>query len=291
MTVGRPGRAEPTGNLTGVTAVTGREPTTTVATAAVEESTGLPALATNFGGGGGFGFGFDMGVAEGLRRGGIDVVRHPMVGTSAGSHAVAALRLGLDFDEFATAWEHQIGERTGRGWTHGYVFAHRMYHDLRDDEVAAVAVRVARWRREVLNSADHGIDDIVAASSAALPVLRPHRIDGTWYVDGGAISMASADLTPAASFMLLITPFARPDQGVAGRLGGWQARREIRRWTRRHGGDVLHVAPTNAMVRHGGKRIRDIVDIRIGRAVHPEAVELGERAAAEMRAMRPDLFG
>ena len=247
-------------------------------------------MATNFGGGGGFGFGFDMGVAHGLRNAGIDVTAYPMIGTSAGSHTVAALRLGLDFDEFAEQWAEQVGEKTGRPWSDGYAFADLVYRDLHDPDVAAVAVRMRGWKREVLNSADHGIDDIVAASSAAFPVIRPHRVDGHWFIDGGAVSLASADLTPEASFMLLVTPFARDGQGVAGRAGAWQATREIRRWVDRWGGDVLHVVPTAEMVACGGKRVRDIVDIRIGRAVYPLAVEYGERVAAEMRSMRPDLF-
>lgn len=249
-----------------------------------------PALATNFGGGGGFGFGFNMGVAHGLRRAGIDVTAYPMIGTSAGSHTVAALRLGLEFDDFAEQWADQVGNQPNRVWSDGSAFADRIYRDLHDPDVAAVAVRVRRWRREVLNSATYGIDDIVAASSAAFPVIRPHRIDGHWFVDGGAISMASADLTPRARFMLLVTPFARSGQGVAGRAGRWQSRRELKRWVDRHGGDALHVVPTDQMVECGGKHIRDIVDIRIGRAVYPMAVEYGERVAAEMRSMRPDLF-
>jgi hypothetical protein len=247
-------------------------------------------LATNFGGGGGFGFGFNMGVATGLRRAGIDVTEHLMIGTSAGSHTVAALRLGLDFDEFCDAWEDQVGDKPRRVWTDGGAFARRMYRDVHDPDVSTVAVRVARWRREVLNSGRYGIEDIVAASSAAVPVIRPHRIEGRWYADGGVLSLASADLTPAAHFMLLITPFARREQGVTGRMGELQARREIRRWVRRHGGDVLHVGPTEAMVEFGGRKVSDIVDIRIGRAVFPSAVEHGERVADEMRSMRPDLF-
>ncbi len=251
----------------------------------------VPALATNFGGGGGFGFGFNMGVARGLRRAGIDVTAYPMIGTSAGSHTVAAMRLGLDFDAFAEQWADQVGEKTGRPWSDGYAFADRMYRDLHDPEVSAVAVRVRGWQREVLNSATYGIDDIVAASSAAFPVIRPHKIDGRWYVDGGAISVASADLTPAARFMLLVTPFARDGQGIAGKAGDWQSTREMRRWVERHGGDVLHVVPTDEMVACGGKRVRDIVDIRIGQSVYPLAVEYGEHVvAAEMRSMRPDLF-
>lgn len=250
----------------------------------------VPALATNFGGGGGFGFGFNMGVAHGVRRAGIDVTAYPMIGTSAGSHTVAALRLGLDFDDFAEQWADQVGEKTGRPWSDGYAFADRIYRDLHDPDVSAVAVRVRGWEREVLNSAEHGIDDIVAASSAAFPVIRPHKINDRWYVDGGAISVASADLTPAAKFMLLVTPFARSGQGIAGKAGNWQATRETKRWVERHGGDVLHVVPTDEMVACGGKRVRDIVDIRIGRQVYPLALEYGERVAAEMRSMRPDLF-
>ena len=251
----------------------------------------IPALATNFGGGGGFGFGFNMGVARGLRRAGIDVTASPMIGTSAGSHTVAAMRLGLDFDEFAGAWADEIGETTGRPWADGAGFASRVYRDLHDPEVSAVAVRVRGWKREVLSSADHGIDDIVAASSAAFPMIRPHRINGRWYIDGGAVSVASADLTPAARFMLLVTPFARTGQGIAGRAGDWQSTREMGLWVDRHGGDVLHVVPTDEMVACGGKRVRDIVDIRIGQAVYPLAIEYGERVvAAEMRSMRPDLF-
>jgi predicted acylesterase/phospholipase RssA len=251
---------------------------------------GLPALATNFGGGGGFGFGFDMGVADGLRRAGIDVTDYPMIGTSAGSHTVAALRLGIGFHDFADQWADQIGEGTGRPWSDGYAFADRMYRDVHDPDVAAVAVRMARARREVLNSADHGIDDIVAASSAAAPVIRPHKVDGHWYTDGGAISLNSVDLTPAAQLGLVVTPFARRGQGIAGVLGRSQVPREIRRWVGEHGGDLLWVVPTDAMVAIGGKRIRDIVDIEIGRAVYPLAVEHGERVAAELRSMRPDLF-
>ena len=249
-----------------------------------------PILATNFGGGGGFGFGFNMGVALGLRSAGIDVTQYPMIGTSAGSHTVAALRLGLDFEEFADAWAEQVGNHTGRPWSDGYAFADLVYRDLHDPDVSAVAVRVGRGRREVLNSGRYGIDDIVAASSAAFPVIRPHKIDGHWYIDGGAVSLASGDLTPSADFMLLVTPFAREGQGPAGRLGASQARREIRRWVGEHGGDVLHVVPTEEMIRCGGRRVRDIVDIRIGRAVFPLALEYGERVAHEMRTMRPDLF-
>lgn len=250
----------------------------------------LPALAVNFGGGGGFGFGFNMGVAEGLRRAGIDLTRYPMVGTSAGSHTVAALQLGFDFATFADAWADQIGHGPARPWIDGHAFAERMYVGRHDPDVATVAVRLLRLRREVLRSTEHDIDDIVAASSAAVPVLRPHRVDGRLYADGGLISLNSVDLTPPAQVALAVTPFARPGQGPAGLTGRLQVRRELRRWVRRHRGDLLQVVPTDAMVAIGGRRVRDIVDIGIGRKVHPLAVDYGERVAAELRDMRPDLF-
>lgn len=250
-----------------------------------------PPLATNFGGGGAFGYGFNMGVAAGLRDAGLDVARFPMIGTSAGSHTVAALRTGLDVDAFCDLWEAKVGERTRGVWGDGYDFSTDAYREVHDDDVAAIAVRLPRRRREVLRSSEHPIADIVTASSAAVPVLRPHRVDGTWYVDGGVVSLASGDLTDAADLMLLVTPFARRrGQGPAGWVGARQADREIARWVRRNGGDVLHVVPTAEMVAFGGKRPRDIVDIRIGRAVFPLARDYGHRVADALREMRPSLF-
>lgn len=253
-------------------------------------TTDRPALATNFGGGGAFGYGFNMGIAHGLRAAGLDVVRYPMVGTSAGSHTVATLRTGLDFDGFCDLWESRVGEQTDGFWGDGYGFSEAAYREVDDPDVSAIAVRLRPRRRVVLRSDRYPIADITAASSAAVPVLRPHRIDGVWYADGGIVSLASGDLTPAADLMLLVTPFARAGQGVAGWAGARQARREIASWTRRHGGDVLHVVPTAEMVAFGGRRLRDIVDIRIGRAVYPLAVQYAGRVADELRRMNPSLF-
>ena len=248
-----------------------------------------PPLTACFAGGGAFGYGFHMGVADGMGAAGIDIARFPMVGTSAGSHAAASLGSGRTFDEIADLWADQVAATPPRFAADGEPFVIPMYGDRQADDVAAVAVRVLGWRRRSFHSTEHSLTDLVAASSALPPILRPHRIDGKRYIDGGAVSMASADLAPAADLLLLLTPFSRRDQGIAGRIGGWQAKRETRKWEQRHGGEVVHVRPTAEMAALGGRRLREVVDMSIGRAVYPMAVELGREVAAEIRSRRPDL--
>ncbi len=50
----------------------------------------------------------DMGVADGLRDGGIDLRHWPIIGTSAGSFAAAAIDTQLGFDHVAALWERYI---------------------------------------------------------------------------------------------------------------------------------------------------------------------------------------
>lgn len=253
-------------------------------------STTRPAVTTCFAGGGAFGYGFHMGVADGMRAGGVDLRRWPMMGTSAGSHAVATIATGQRFDTIADIWGERVEASPPRLFADGHPFVEAMYGGHRPDAAAdptAVAVRLWRYRRERLSASDHDLDEIVAASCALLPIMRPHRIDRKRYIDGGAISMASADLAPGADVLLLVTPFVRRDQGLAGRIGRWQARREIRTWTDRHGGDVLHVVPSAEMAALGGRRLREVVDIELGRAVYPLACELGGHVARAVLEDRP----
>jgi NTE family protein len=169
------------------------------------------------------------------------------------------------------------------------VLADALYRDLGATDVAAVAVRLLTLRRHVLRADDHRLVDIVAASSAVPPVVRPHRIDGRRYLDGGVRSLASADLAPDADLLVLLTPFAARGQGITGRIGAWQARREIRRWTRRTGGDVLHVVPSPEMAAISSSRLSDVGDMRFGRAVYPLAVELGHHVGELIASERPGL--
>lgn len=228
-----------------------------------------------FGGGGAFGLGFDMGVADGLRDRGFDLRRPALLGTSAGSHTAAAIDTGLTFDEVATLWASAVDGAPRFRRSSGIDLSGPIYGERGHTDVGAVAVRLLTLRRHVLSSADHPLADIVAASSSVPLLVRPHRIDGKRYVDGGAISIASIDLAPPADLLLAITPFAVKELGLGGRIGAFQATREIRSWTERHRGSVIHVVPSPSMAAHGGRRLRDLGDMRIGRAVYPEAVELG----------------
>lgn len=238
-----------------------------------------PPLSVCFGGGGAFGFGYNMGVADGLRDGGIDVARWAIVGTSAGAHAAAAIDTGLDFEHVARMWEDIVGRQPRFRRSAGIDLAGPIYGERGATEVGAVAVRLLTLRRRILTSEDYPLADIVAASSSVLPIVRPHKIDGRRYVDGGTISLASIDLAPPADLLLAITPFAVKGQGIGGRLGAFQARREIAKWTDRHHGSVLHVVPSAAMTAFGGGRLSHLGDMSIGRAVYPLAVELGRHVA------------
>lgn len=238
-----------------------------------------PPLAVCFGGGGAFGFGFAMGVADGLRDGGIDLRQWPILGTSAGSHAAAAIDTQLAFDHVATLWEHYIDNAPKRRRARGIDLSGPIYGARGATEVGAVVVRLLTLHRQVLSSDQYPLADIVAASSSVLPIVGPHKIDGKRYIDGGTISIASIDLAPDADLLLAVTPFAVKGLGIGGRLGAFQARREIPKWRDRHGGSVLHIVPSDRMAALGSSRLRDLGDMRIGRAVHPLAVELGRHVA------------
>lgn len=248
-----------------------------------------PVLVTCFGGGGGFGLGFNLGVAEGMRQAGVDVRAWPMIGTSAGAHAAAALGSGLTFEQVAPLWERYIEDQTRQLWVDAHQLASPIYGGRTADDVGAVAVRLPWLRREVLRSDEHPLDDIVAASSAVVVITRPHRVGRHRYLDGGTVSIASADLAPAADLMLLVTPFAVRGQGAGGPIGRWQARREIRRWTARHGGDVLHVVPNERLAALSSSSPRHLGDMSRGRAAYPLAFELGGHVGELLAAERPVL--
>src|SRR4051812_35294776 len=71
-------------------------------------------VAACFGGGGAYGIGFNLGVATGLQDAGIDVLGGPMLGTSAGAYAAAALRSGVSFEAVMSAWPRQLEWRVAR---------------------------------------------------------------------------------------------------------------------------------------------------------------------------------
>ena len=242
-------------------------------------------IAVCFGGGGGYAYGFNMGVAEGLLDAGIDIGAWPMIGTSAGSHAVASLAHRHRFDDLAPEWS-ALGQTITRPfWIRASDLSEACYAgDPLGGPYGGVAVRMLTYRRRILWADEVSAVDYTAASSTVFPAARPHKIDGRRYIDGGFRSAASADLAPAADLLLLMTAFADPRQGILGRAGRWQARREIPKWERRHGGRVIHVGPTDAMTEIQMRGIRALGDIEIGRAVYELARPLGRSLADRLRA-------
>jgi hypothetical protein len=237
------------------------------------------AVAACFGAGGAYGIGFNLGVATGLQDAGIDVLGAPMVGTSAGAYAAAALRSGVSFEAVMEAWPTQLEWRVARAHeVTGPVFGER-----HDPDVAAVAVRLARMRRTVLWGRDETLADVVAASSSPPPFAWPHKVSGRRYIDGGYASLTSADLAPLAELLVLVTPIwtgaGRPGRRAARRLD-----RETRAYVSLGACRVLHVAPDLPILELGGHELRRMFDPEVAKQVFPLAVELGRRVGTEFGA-------
>lgn len=244
-------------------------------------------LVVTFGGGGGYAFGFGVGVVHGLRDEGIDVTRAPMMGTSGGSHAAVALGAGMSFDDVRPEWQDYV-DNVGLFWVKAAPLTETLYGTAAVDNVAAVAIRALRFRRELLWADEFRPADMVAASSSPFPFVRPHKVDGKRYIDGGHRSAISADIAPAADVQLLLAPFSRKSQGLLGRFGARQVRKESKKWTESTGGAVVAVGPTDEMCNLPVKGMKDLGDMGIGRQVYDLAVPLGRRVAHQLRAEHPD---
>lgn len=247
-------------------------------------------LVLTLGGGGGYAFGFSMGVAKGLADAGIDVTRAPIVGTSGGSHAAVALGAGMSIDDVAPGWEDYV-DGVGLFWVDASALTEPLYGSAQvTSEVASVAIAVPRFRRELLWAETHRPADMVAASSSPFPFVRPHKVGRQRYIDGGHRSAFSADRVPAADVQLLIAPFSHKSQGLLGRMGARQARREAAKWTATTGGVVVTVGPTPEMCAVPVKGMRGLGDMGIGRQIFDLAVPLGRGLAADLRRDHPDVL-
>jgi len=248
-----------------------------------------PPLVVTIGGGGSYAFGFAVGIAAGLREEGIDISSVPTIGTSGGSHAAVAIAAGLSFDDVAPVWTDYI-KTAGLFWVKGGPLAQQLYGAVRITGVGGVAVRPARLRREVLWAPQTSPADLVAASSAPFPFVRPHKIGKRRYIDGGHRSSASADLAGDADLQLVLVAFADPSQGFLGKLGGRQAGREAAKWRTRTGGRTLIVGPSEAMCAIKAKGMRAMGDMTIGRRVHDLAIPLGRELATTLRRDHADVI-
>jgi NTE family protein len=246
-------------------------------------------LAMCFGGGGAFGIGFNMGVADGMTEDGVDVRAVALMGTSAGSYAAAALAAGISFHRLADDWAAYTASLPRSFWVRTADLTGVVFGPATAPGVSTVALRLLTLRRTVLAGDCYRLSDLVAASSSPVPWARPHRIGRRRYIDGGLRRMASADLTPLADVQLLVTPFAFRDQGLAGRAGARQAPKEIARWKRATGGEVLHVVPSEEIRALPVKGMADMNDMDVGRKVYELSLPIGRETARSLRRDHPDV--
>ena len=236
----------------------------------------VPELAVVYGGGGLFGIGYSLGVAEALTDRGFDLAHAPALGTSAGSWAAAGTALGLGFSDALAQLAHRVPRvpdpRPGRLYA---VAAELLGADTRVPSVSVVVASRPGVHRTVLSAADHPIADLVAASSAVPGLLAPHRIGPTRYVDGGVRSLASIDLAPAASHLLVVLPMAGPMFGPFGRLMERATRREIAAWADRNPEGTVTVVRPTAELRALVRRPDQLFDPERARRGYDLAYSLG----------------
>jgi predicted acylesterase/phospholipase RssA len=237
-----------------------------------------PKVAACFGGGGAFGLGFNMGVARALIEAGIPVSSGPMLGTSAGAWTSAALVAGIDFDEIMAAWERAPRE----GKSRVIEITRPLFGEARDERVSTTAIRLPVLYPTILTGSDHGLADLVAASSSPPRVAVPHRIDGHRYIDAGIVSPTSADRAARADLLVVVAPLAGPVLGRLGAASEGMVAFELMRW-RMRGGQVLFIRPNRAVGALAGTRPTDVLDTATAEPTYRAAYELGKRRVARFR--------
>ena len=199
-----------------------------------------PPLGGVFGGGGLFGIGYAMGVIEGLRRRGISFEGAPLLGTSAGSWAAAAVVTGVDVDGMLSADTPSFPNPKSGVLA---AAARGIFGEARSELVKACACTLPRLQRTVLDGGLHPLADILAASSAVPGLLAPHEVGGTKYVDGGVRSGTSVDLGPDVDRLVVIAPLAGAMWGPFRSIIDRSMNSEIRRWRARTQGTGMVYTP------------------------------------------------
>lgn len=187
-----------------------------------------------------FGIGYAMGVIHGLAEKGVTFVDAPLLGTSAGSWAAAAVALDVDVqDLFALTVPSFPNPRPGVL----AAAARELFGERTSPFVKVCACSLPRLRRTVFDGALHPIADLIAASSAVPGLLAPHTIDGVKYVDGGVRSGTSVDFGPDADHLHVIAPLAGAMWGPFRRFVDRGMHNEITRWKERTNGTVTLFTP------------------------------------------------
>lgn len=229
-----------------------------------------PRVASCLGAGGAYGIAFVLGVVDGLAEAGLDVRNGPMVGTSAGGYAAAALAGGVNFDDVLQAWPKEFTLKVSRAFD----VTSPLYGDRRGEGVACVAIRLPTLRRTLLWGDEYHFADFVAASSSPPPFAWPHKLNARRYIDAGYASTASVDLAPIADLLVLVTPFW-DGAGRAGRRAARRGRKEMRAYESCGGGRILQIGPNEEISALKAFRMRAIFSSDMARSVYPLARELG----------------
>jgi NTE family protein len=234
-------------------------------------------LSVAFGGGGPFGIAYGLGVADALLDAGVPLRNADMIGTSAGSWVASCMATGVGFRELCSIPQIRVPNLTP-----GLLqrLASGVFGDARSDRVTASAFRLSNGRRVLLSGAEHRLADVVAASSAVPGFFAPVRVGGTWYVDGGVRSLASADKAAPARHLLVVAPIAGPMFGAAGRVMELMLREELRRWQRATGGRA-HLVRPNMQIASLARQPLHLFDKERAKDVYPMAYEQTRRLLAE----------
>jgi Patatin-like phospholipase len=231
-------------------------------------ASGIREVSLVFGGGGAFGIAWHLAVIDALRDAGLSLADAPAIGTSAGSWACAALKLGLPFDAFAGIDDIAVPDRRAGMLAE---VARELVGDATVPDVRISTVELPFLRRRLHDGAEHPIADLMAASSAVPGLFAPHPIGGSLQVDGGVRSMASIDAAEPARLLVASLPLAGPLFGPVGRLMEATSRAALARWRRSTGGRTLVLRPGRRLSDLVGLRPHALFDQEIARAVYPIA--------------------
>ncbi|TDK94326.1 hypothetical protein EI067_19675 [Mycobacterium paragordonae] len=229
---------------------------------------GATPLAVVYGGGGPLATAFGMGVADALTAGGIRMAEVPVLGTSGGAVAAAAVRASLSYDQVAEVLSRvRLPERQPG---HLRVLGEELFGHHHDPLLWTSVVRLKTGRRTRLSGRDFPVPAIVAASCAVPLLASPERIGGYRYIDGGARSWVSADMAPHADHLIVIAPILTPAFGRFGGLLKTHLGVELRRWNRRSGGRIS-VIRVSEDIACRVRRWADLFDRRLATEAHAHA--------------------
>ena len=233
-----------------------------------------PPLSMVSGGGGAVGIAWHIGVIDAVRAAGLPVADAPSIGTSAGSWACGAARLGIGFERFAAFGELSLPDRRP-----GLLAEHarEVFGNTRIDGAWISVVELPRMRRQLLDSSHHDLADLIAASSAVPGVFAPHEIAGRQYVDGGVRSMASAESAPGADLLIASLPMGGPLYGPVGRTFERTTRRALTSWRAAHGGATIVLRPGRTFAGAVGRRPGALMDVSLAKLVYPIAYDTAAR--------------